>query len=78
MDNVLASPPFGSSSGSGDPRSASALSPCLRDRVGSAGWPRSVDHLVQRPASAPGPGRESPDRSISADRAIRPWGACSP
>jgi hypothetical protein len=40
------------------------LPPRLRDRIGATGWPWPVDHLLQHPASALGPGRENPSRGL--------------
>lgn len=40
------------------------------------GWLGPVDHLLQQSASALGLGRANPSRGLSADRAIRLWGAC--
>lgn len=44
-------------------------------RIGAAcgSWP--LDHPIQHPASALGPGRANPGGDRSADRAIRSWGA---
>jgi putative transposase len=47
------------------------LLPCLRDRFGAAGWPWPVDHLLQHPASALGPGRANPGGGLSADLMIK-------
>src|SRR3546814_10188613 len=52
------------------------LSQRLRDRLWAQRWPRQVDHLLQHPTTALGPGRANSGGSLWEDRRFVTWGAC--